>query len=359
MKKIIRISVIVLFLGVFVWTIFFLVNKSKDVPVVHETTKPEYRDIIQKTVATGSVVPENEIDIIPQVSGIIEEIYVKAGDKIKKGDLIAKVRIIPNIERLNAAKAQVDQAKIALNDCKTTFERKQSLFKEGVISKADFQKIEYALEQAQENLAAAENHLSIVKDGISKDAGKATNTLVSSTIGGMVLDVPVEVGNSVIEANTFNQGTVIAKIADMRKMIFKGTVDETEVGKIKTGMKLLLNVGAIDNHTFDAKLTYISPKGKYENSAIVFDIEAEVQLNDSVFIRAGYSANADIVLARKDKVLTLEEKNLLFEGDTVLVEIEKDSLVFEKQSVKLGLSDGIYTEIVSGIDTNTKIKVQK
>lgn len=359
MKKIIKITVGVLFSAIFVWTIFFLINKSKDVPVVFETTKAEYRDIIKKTVATGSVVPENEIDIIPQVSGIVEEIYVKAGDKVQKGDKIAKVRIIPNIEKLNAAKAQVDQARIAVNDCQTTFDRKQALVKDGVISKAEFQKTEYALTQSKENLAAAENHLSIVKDGISKDAGKATNTLVTATVAGMVLDVPVEVGYSVIEANTFNAGTVIAKVADMRKMIFKGTVDETEVGKIKSGMKLLLNVGAIDDLSFDAILTYISPKGRSENSAIVFDIEAEVVLNDSVFIRAGYSANADIVLARKDKALALEEKNLLFEGDTIFVEIEKDSLVFEKQPVKLGLSDGIYSEILTGLTPDMKVKVQK
>lgn len=359
MKKILRIVIGIAIIGIFAWTIIFLVNKSKDVPQVFNTTTADYRDIIKKTVATGSMVPENETEIIPQVSGIVEEIYVKAGDKVKKGALIAKVRIIPNIEKLNAATAQVDQAKIALNDAKKTYERKQSLFKDGVISKADFQKADFDYEKAKENLDAAYNHVSIVKDGISKDAGQSTNTLVKSTITGMVLDVPVEEGFSVIEANTFNKGSVIATVADMKKMIFEGTVDETEVGKIHPGMKLILNVGAIDELTFDATLSYISPKGRQENSAIVFDIEAEVELNDSVFIRAGYSANADIVLDRKNKVLAIKEKNLLFDKETVFVEVEKDSLVFEKRTVVLGISDGIYSEIVSGLDTNTKIKVQE
>jgi len=359
MKKVIKISIIVLFAILFIWTIVFLVNKSKKEPIVFETTKAEYRNIIKKTVATGSIVPEKEIEIITQASGIIEELYVKAGDMVEKGDVIAKVKIIPNIEKLQIAKSQVDQAKISYKDSKTTLERKKKLYTEGIISIAEYQKAELAYDQSKENLTAAENNLSIVQNGISKDTGSATNTIVRSTASGMILDVPVEVGYSVIEANTFNKGTTIATVADMKKMIFKGTVDETEVGKISPGMKLLLNVGAIDNVSFDATLTYISPKGRQENSAIVFDIEAAVILKDSDFIRAGYSANADIVLAKKDHVLAIEEKNLLFEGESVFIEIEKDSLVFEKRPVQLGLSDGIYTEITSKLDTIVKIKVQK
>lgn len=359
MKKAIKILTGLILAGVFIWTIVFLAGKSKEVPVEFHTTKAEYRDIIRKTVATGSVVPENETEIIPQVSGIVDEIYVKPGDKLKKGDLIAKVRIIPDIEKLNSAEAQVEQAKIAMNDNLKTFERKKALFEEGVISKADFQTVEFEYDKAKENLEAAENHLSIVKDGIAKDAGKSTNTLVRSTISGMVLDVPVEEGYSVIEANTFNQGTVVATVADMRKMIFEGTVDETEVGKIKPGMNLVLNIGAIDNVAFNAVLTYISPKGKQENSAIVFDIEADVELIDSVFVRAGYSANADIVLQKEGNVLALEEKNLLFEDGRVFVEVENDSLIFDKQEVKLGISDGIYTEIKEGITEATEVKVQE
>lgn len=359
MKKVIKISIIVLFAILFVWTIVFLVNKSKKEPVVFETTQAEYRNIIKKTVATGSIVPEKEIEIITQASGIIEELYVKAGDMVEIGDIIAKVKIIPNIEKLQIAKSQVDQAKISYKDSKTTLERKKKLYTEGIISIAEYQKAELAYDQSKENMKAAENNLSIVQNGISKDAGSATNTIVRSTASGMILDVPVEVGYSVIEANTFNKGTTIATVADMKKMIFKGTVDETEVGKISPGMKLLLNVGAIDNVSFDATLTYISPKGRQENSAIVFDIEAAVILKESDFIRAGYSANADIVLAKKDHVLAVEEKNLLFEGESIFVEIEKDSLVFEKRAVQLGLSDGIYTEITSKLDTIVKIKVQK
>ncbi len=357
MKKVLRIILLVIIIGAFIATIYFLYQKSKKEPVVFETETPFITDIIKKTVATGSVVPRKEIEIKPQVSGIIEEVYIEPGDVVKNGDLIAKVRIIPNMINLNNAEARLDQAKIDFEDAKMIYDRQKKIFDEGVIPAAEFQQYELALNRAKSELNASENNLQLIKEGVTKDSQSSTNTLIRSTIEGMVLDVPVEQGNSVIESNTFNAGTTIAVVADMGEMIYEGKVDETEVWKIKTGMNLILTIGAIEETTFNAYLEYISPKGVEENGAIQFEIKAAVELKKDYFIRAGYSANADIVLTRKDSVLAVKESLLLFEEDSIFVEVEKEMQVYEKIPVEVGLSDGINIEIISGVSKEDKIKI--
>ncbi|MFC2104642.1 efflux RND transporter periplasmic adaptor subunit [Bacteroidota bacterium] len=357
MKKILRIILLVIIIGVFAATIYFLYQKSKSEPVIYETETAFITDIVKKTVATGSVVPRKEIEIKPQVSGIIEEIYIEPGNIVKNGDLIAKIRIIPNMINLNNAEARLDQAKINYEDAKMVYDRQKKIFDEGVIPAAEFQQYEISLNRAKSELNAAENNLQLIKEGVTKDSESSTNTLIRSTIEGMVLDVPVEQGNSVIESNTFNAGTTIAVVADMGEMVFEGQVDETEVGKIRTGMNLVLTIGAIEETTFNAYLEYISPKGVEENGAIQFEIKAAVKLKDDYFIRAGYSANADIVLTRKDSVLAIKESLLLFEDDSVFVEIETEPQVYEKKVIEVGLSDGINIEVLGGVTKEDKIKV--
>lgn len=357
MKKFFRISLLVLFLAALVATFGYLYDKSRKKPIIYELKSPVYADIIKKTVATGSVVPRKEIAIKPQVSGIIEELYIEAGNKVKKGDLIAKIRIIPNMVNLNNAESRLKRAQINLDDAKTVYERQKKAFEQGVIPEAEIQQYRLSYTNAIEELESAENNLQLIREGVSKNSGSVTNTLIRSTINGMVLDVPVEVGNSVIESNNFNEGTTVASVADMGEMIFKGKVDETEVGKLKAGMPLLLLIGAIDNVKFDANLEYISPKGKEENGAIQFEIRAAVSLIDSIFIRANYSANADIVLERADSVLSIEESLLKFEKDSAYVEIETDTpQVFEKKFIKTGLSDGINIQITEGLSQDSRIK---
>jgi len=358
MKKILRISLLVIITGVFIWTIVFLYQKSEKEPVVYKTEKPFISNIIKKTVATGSVVPRKEIEIKPKVSGIIANIYVEPGDIVKMGDLIAKVKIIPNMVSLNNAETRLKQAKIKYQDVQLVYKRQQELFEKGVIAKAEFQKNELNFQSAKEEVEAAENNLELIKEGAMKKSGGATNTIIRSTTNGMVLDVPVEEGNSVIESNTFNDGTTIATVADMNDMIFKGKVDETEVGKIKQGMDLLLRIGAIENDTFNARLEYISPKGVAENGAIQFEIKADVKLKDTQFIRAGYSANADIVLDRKDNVLTIKESLIEFKNDTAYVMLQKAEQEFEKLAIETGLSDGINIEVKSGLDTISKVRAE-
>ncbi|MFN8255780.1 MAG: efflux RND transporter periplasmic adaptor subunit [Bacteroidales bacterium] len=356
MKRVVRITLIVVVTLIFISTIAFLYFKSKEKPKVYKTEKAFVTNIVKKTVATGSVVPRKEIEIKPQVSGIIDQIYVEAGKNVKKGDLIAKVTIIPDMLSLNNAESRLKQAKIKYEDVELIYNRQKELFLKGVIAKAEFQKNELDFNSAKEEVDAAENNLELIKEGVLKRSGKTTNTLIRSTIEGMVLSVPVEVGNSVIESNTFNAGTTIAIVADMNDMIFKGKVDETEVGKIKQGMDLLLKIGAIETDTFYARLAYIAPKGVEENGAIQFEIKADVKLKPSQFIRAGYSANADIVLERKDKVLAVKESLVVFNKDSAFVEIETSKQVFEKIPIKTGLSDGINVEVIEGLDTNKLIK---
>lgn len=258
---------------------------------------------------------------------------------------------------LNNAESRVNRAEIALENSKRKFDRQKELFDDGVIPAAEFEQFELNYENALEELSAAQSNLELIQEGQTKQAGTSTNTQVRSTISGMVLDVPVEQGNSVIESNTFNAGTTIATVADMTEMIFEGKIDETEVGKINEGMPLMLQIGAIEDMSFDAVLEHISPKGVEENGAIQFEIKADVVLQEEEFIRAGYSANADIVLARVDSVLAVPESVVQFEDDTAFVEIETNPQVFEKRIIELGLSDGINIEVVSGISEEDNIKV--
>jgi len=356
MKTFLKIFFGVIIIGVFGYTIYYLYNKSKTKPVLYDTTMAFETTIIKKTVATGSVDPRKEIEIKPQVSGIIQELYVEAGEMVKKGDLIAKVKIIPNMVNLNNAESRLKRSKINLKNARINLERQKELFNNKVIAKVQLEEFELIYNTAIEEKNASEDNLALIKEGQTKDSKKPTNTIIRSTIDGMVLDVPVKIGNSVIESNTFNPGTTIANVADMSDMIFEGNIDETEVGKIKEGMPLIMTIGAIENVKFNATLEHISPKGVEENGAIQFKIKANVKLQDDEFIRAGYSANADIVLGKVENVLAIKESLLKFEDDTTYVEVEVAPQQFEKRLVETGLSDGINIQIKSGLTKEDKIK---
>ncbi|HEX2977491.1 MAG TPA: efflux RND transporter periplasmic adaptor subunit [Bacteroidales bacterium] len=358
MKTAFKVLIGVVILVVFAGTIIYLYKKSAAKPVVYETTNAEVTNIVKKTVATGKIVPRKEIEIKPQVSGIIAELYVEPGNMVKKGDMIAKVRIIPNMINLNEAESRLNRARISKDDAQKNYDRQKALFDDKVIAAAELQTYEVALHNAREAVETAENNLQLIREGITKKAGEASNTIIRSTIQGMVLTVPVETGNSVIESNTFNDGTTIATVADMGEMIFKGKVDESEVGKLHNGMDLILTIGAIDTEKFTAKLEHISPKGEEENGAIQFEIRAAVELKKDQFIRAGYSANADIVLEKRDSVLAIQESLLKFSEDTAWVEVETGPQTFEKRIVKTGLSDGLNVEVLSGLTKADKIKIQ-
>lgn len=356
MKTFLKIFFGSLTIGVFIFTIYFLYQKSQAKPIVFETVKPETRSIIKSTVATGAIAPRREIEIKPQVSGIIQELFVEPGDRVEEGDMIARIKIIPNMVNLNNAESRLNRAKLNYEDAKRNYDRQYDLLRQGVIAQAEFEDFKLIYENSKEELDAAGNNLQLIKEGQTKTTENTSNTIVRSTIKGMILDVPVKIGNSVIESNTFNDGTTIAAVADMSDMIFEGKIDETEVGKIHEGMDLMLTVGAIDEVKFNAFLEHISPKGVEENGAIQFEIKANVNLDEQHFIRAGYSANADIVLARVDSVLAISENLLQFDNDSVYVEVETSPQEFEKKYIETGLSDGIYIEVKSGLDKEMKIK---
>lgn len=338
---------------------YYLYSKNAQNPIVFETEIPSIQTIIKKTVATGSILPLEEVLIKPNISGVIEEIFVEGGDYVKSGDLLVRIKVVPNLNALNDARNSIEEAKIALDDQLRNQKRQKGLFEKGVISQVDLERTQVAYDRAKQSYSAANKRYDIVKTGTTKGYGNVANTQIRATVSGMVLEVPVEVGNQVIESNNFNEGTTIATIADVDKMIFEGKVDESEVGKIKEDLPLEITVGAIENKVFDAVLDYIAPKGNEENGAIQFEIKGTLNKKDTVFIRAGLSANASIILGRADSVLAIKEALVQFDDKTKnpFVEIEKSEQQFERTDIELGISDGIYVEVKSGIDTEDKIKV--
>lgn len=355
MKKVLTISIVLLIIASFIGTGFFLYQKSAEAPVVYETDSLFVADIVRKTVATGSIVPKKEIALKSQVSGVVETLYVEAGEVVKEGQLIAKIKIIPNVVAVSNAEAGVKSALINFKNAESELARQKALFEQQVIAEQEYKRVLLDFNLAKQTLDAAENNLELIKEGASKKSSNVSN-LVRATTEGMVLDVPVKEGTFVIESNTFNEGTTIASVADMNKMIFEGKVDESEVGKLKEGMDLALIVGALDTTRFKATLLFISPKGVEEEGAVQFPIKANINLQDSSFLRAGYSANADIVLDKRDKVLAIRESNLLFEEDKVFVEVQTAPQQFEKRKITTGLSDGINIEVLKGLDKKDFVK---
>ncbi len=362
MKKYLKITLLVVVAAIFIGTFIFLYRKSKPKTTIYETVTPEIADLEKTTVATGKVEPRDEVLIKPQISGIISEVYKEAGQTIKQGEVIAKVKVIPELGQLNSAESRVRVAEISTAQAETDHERIKKLYNDKLISREDYEKSEVEIKKAREELQTAKDALEIIKEGITKNSASFSSTLIRSTIDGLILDVPIKVGNSVIMSNTFNDGTTIATVANMNDLIFKGKIDETEVGRIHEGMPVKLTIGALQNLTFDAELEYISPKGVEENGANQFEIKAAVHAPDSVQIRSGYSANAEIVLQRAQKVLAVPEGIIEFSGDSTFVWVMTDSIPeqkFERRQIKTGMSDGIKLEIKEGLTGKEKVRASE
>jgi HlyD family secretion protein len=359
MKKYIRIFLIVVVAAIFISTFAFLYVKSQPKEIKYEVVTPKVADIEKSTVATGKVEPRDEILIKPQISGIVADVYKQAGQLIKKGEVIAKVKVIPELGQLNSAESRVRIANINYKQALQEYDRQKSLYKDKLISKEEFEKSEVSMKTAKEEVGTSKDNLDIVKEGITKNSATYSNTMIRSTIDGLILDIPIKKGNSVIMSNTFNDGTTIATVANMKDLIFKGKIDETEVGRIKEGMPIKLTIGALQNLKFDAKLEYISPKGVTENGANLFEIKAAINASPDVKIRSGYSANAEIVLERVGKVLTVLESTIEFSGDSTFVYVlktEKPKQTFERKRVAVGVSDGIKIQIKGGITAKDKVR---
>ncbi len=363
MKRYFKYIMMALAAVVFIGTFVFLYIKSQPKPVEYNEFEPKQMDIRKTTVVTGKIEPRNEVNVKPQISGIITEILKEAGQKVEAGEVIAKVKVIPDMGSLSAAQARVRLAGINERQARTDFEREKALFDKGLVSADEYDKIAQALRQAREETAAAQDNLEVVRDGVSKTNASASSTLIRSTVTGLILDIPVKVGNSVILANTFNDGTTIATVANMNDLIFRGNIDETEVGRLTTGMTMKITIGALQDLKFDARLEYISPKATDQNGANQFEIKAAVNLpTSSEQIRSGYSANAEIVLAEARGVLSVPESAIEFSGNDTFVYVVKGSgkeKTYERRKVTTGLSDGINIEIRSGLKKGETVRGPK
>ena len=357
MKILKNLAIGLMILGAVFATLYFIKTNSKPL-VEYKTQSPKTQNIEKKTVVTGTVIPEDEVEIKPQISGIIEKLFVEEGDLVTNGDLLAKVKVVPNEQSLNTAKGRLSNTLILLKNAEVEFNRNQSLFDKEIISQQQFDNVKLSFDQAKQNVINARTDLQIIKLG-STGGSSIANTNIRATVAGTILEIPVKEGDQVIESNTFNAGTTIATIADLNKMIFEGKVDEADVAKLIIGMPLKVSLGAVQDKEFDAQLKFIAPKGNEEQGTVQFKIEGDVYLDNSVFIRAGYSANASLVLEKKDSVMCISEALLQFDKITndPYVEIKNDKGKFERKNIDLGISDGINVEVVKGLSKEDQIKV--
>lgn len=358
MKKTVKIIVGIVLIILLAFVLKYFKDSNSQEVEDFKVEEPFYTSINTKTVATGKLNPEEEIELKPQVSGIVDQIMVEEGDIVQKGDLIAKIRVVPNEQSLVSANSRINSARLSYDNANTLYKRNKVLFEKGVISKQDFENSELSMSQAKESLAQAQNDYQIIKRG-SLSSGSGANTNIIAQIPGTILSIPVREGDQVIESNNFNAGTTIATVADMSVMIFEGQVDEAEVGKLEEGKDIKVILGAINEKEFPAKLTFVAPKGLEVNGAVQFTIKADVEVEESTNIRAGYSANAEIELESKDSTFCIKESLLQFNRITEkpFVEVQKEDGTFEKKDVELGLSDGINVEITEGLEEGEKIKV--
>jgi len=356
MKKLFKYILWALLAGAVIWTFVFLYQKTRPEAVIYSIEEAVYGNIEIRTIATGRVEPRYEILIKPQISGIISHVYKQAGQLVKSGDLIARIQVIPDMVSLNNAESRLNRARLALDQTQRIYERDKNLFEQNVISKEELERSKLQYENDREELQAARENLNLIRDGVSSIM--ESNALVRSTITGTILEIPVKVGNSVIQMNNFNDGTTIAAIADMNDMLFVGKMDETEVGRLQVGMPMEITIGALRDVRLDAILEYVSPKGVEESGAIMFEMKAAINIPDTLFVRAGFSANANIMLEGVGNVLTIPERCLEFSNDSIFVYrlVNENPQTFERQAVEIGMSDGIRIQIREGLSENDRIR---
>lgn len=356
MKKVIKYIVVVLIVAVFAGTFVFLYKNSQPEEIRYQELPAQKQDIARTTVLTGKIVPRNEVNIKPQINGIIAEIFKEAGQMVQQGEVIARLTVIPDMNSLSAAQSRVRLSEINLKQAQTNFDREKALFDKNLISAEEYEKVEQQLSQAKEEYAASQESLEVIRDGVSSKNATSSSTLIRSTITGLILDIPVKVGNSVIQANTLNDGTTVATVANMSDLIFEGQIDETEVGSLYEGMPLTITIGALKDYTFDASLEYISPKAVENNGANQFKVKAAVKVDSEHTIRSGYSANAQIDLEKATDVLTVPESALEFEKNESYVYRKADDGTYTKTKVETGLSDGVNIEIKDGLSEGDTVR---
>ena len=355
MKKFGKILLIVLAAAIFLGTFGYLFQRSKPKVIQYQDLTPSMGDIVRSTVVTGKIQPRDEVNVKPQISGIVAEVYKEAGQTVQETEIIAKLKVIPDMSQLSSAQSRVRLSEVNLQQARVNHDREKALYDKQLVSADEYEKVLQSLRQAEEEHAIAQENLEIIRDGVSSSNKSGSTTLIRSTISGLILDVPVKVGNSVINSNTFNDGTTIATVANMNDLIFDGNIDETEVGRLHLGLPVRISVGALQDLHFDAALEYIAPKATESNGTNLFEIKASVKVPADVTIRSGYSANAEIVLQEVHDVLTLPESAIQYEGDTTFVYV-KEADEYVRRDVDTGLSDGVNIEIKSGLQPDDVVR---
>ena len=356
MKKVVRIVMIVLVAAVFVGTFAYLFKRSQPKAIEYQELTPATGEVVKTTVVTGKIQPRDEVNVKPQINGIVAEVYKEAGQMVQKDEIIAKLKVIPDMSQLSSAQSRVRLSEVNLKQAQTNYDREKKLFDQQLVSAESFEQVAQALKQAEEEYAASQEALEIVRDGVSSSNKSGSSTLVRSSVSGLILDIPVKVGNTVINSNTFNDGTTIATVADMDDLIFDGNIDETEVGRLHLGLPVIISVGALQDLHFDAALEYIAPKATESGGTNLFEIKATVKVPSDVTIRSGYSANAEIELQRAENVLMIPESAIQFDGDDTFVYVIKEDGTYENRPVETGLSDGVNIEIKSGLSLGEKVR---
>ena len=349
MKRIFKYLALALVALIFIGTFVFLYAKSRPEVVTWQELPVSVMDITRTSVVTGKVEPRNEVNIKPQINGIISELYKEAGEMVNEGEVIAKLKVIPDMGSLSSAESRLRLSEMNLKQAETDYNRQKALYEKELVSAEEYDKVLQAYNQAKEERSAAQEAQEVIRDGVSSSNAGSSSTLVRSTITGLILDIPVKVGNSVIQANTMNDGTTVATVADMSDLIFNGSIDETEVGALVTGMPMNITIGALPDYSSKATLEYISPKATESNGASQFQIKAAIVPSQTHTIRAGYSANAEIVLQEAKEVLSVPESALEFSADSIFVYLMTSPQVFEKIPVTTGISDGINIQVLSGL----------
>ena len=349
MKKFFKYLAFALIALIFIGTFVYLFAKSRPKEIIYKEIPVEIKDIRKTSVVTGRIEPRNEVNIKPQINGIISELYKEAGQMVREGEVIARLKVIPDMGSLSSAESRLRLAELNLKQAETDYRREKQLYDKDLVSADEYDKVVQSLKQAEEEHAAAKEALEVIRDGVSSTNATGSTTLVRSTITGLILDIPVKVGNSVIQANTMNDGTTVATVADMSDLIFNGSIDETEVGALHEGMPMSITLGALPDYRSEAFLEYISPKAVEKNGSNQFEIKAALSRSSDVTIRSGYSANAEIVLQEAKGVLSLQESALEFRGDSTFVYLKTGEKQYESRPVVTGISDGIDIEIKSGL----------
>lgn len=364
MKKFLKILLWSLVGLVFVGTFVYLFLNSQPKVEKYEIIEPTVADIERVTILNGKIEPRDEIEVKPQVPGIISEVLVEPGDNVTEGDIIAKIKIIPDESQLSSAKNRVRVARLDMEERKLEYDRTKTLFDKKFESREKLDQDLNLYNKSVEEYKAAEDALAIIRDGVSKDNAQQSNTLVRATITGLVLEVPVKVGSSVIQSNTFNDGTTIARIADMSDLVFKGKIDETEVDYLAEGMPMHISIGAIAGSNLDAVIEKISPVATDDNGTNTFEVKAAVKADSEMRLRAGYSANANVVLAAAPGALSIPESVIEFVGDSSFVYIldgegESGAQKFNRTAIETGVSNGVNVAVVSGINEASKLRGAK